>query len=129
MQYTGTQNSDLDYLLVIDRLGLLKFLARAQCAPRTEVFEGIWNWAEWESEITMILPLKNNSYQMVWAVFGRRIVINCKAETLPFTKSALGEKDENEVEDNGDNGDEDDSSEDEESPHFGERLVVLDFGS
>jgi len=128
VRYAGTQDSDSDYLLVIDRPGLLKFLAGAQCAPLAEEVRYVRKWVEWESEITTILPLENNSYQMAWAVFGRRIVINAEAETLPFVKSAVEVTDDNEADDNGDKNDEDQGSEGQEESHSGERLIVVDFG-
>lgn len=112
VQYGGTRDSDSDYLLVIDRRGLLKFAATAESTPQAETLKAARDWAEWEPEITMILPLENNSYQMAWAVFGRRVVINVVAETLPFAKLVLGS-----------------GSEDSEDFHSKERLVVVDFGS
>lgn len=129
VQYGGTRDSDSDYLLVIDRRGLLKFAATAESTPLAETFKAARDWAEWEPEITMILPLENNSYQMAWAVFGRRVVINAVAETLPFAKLALGFKGENETHDNAHKTDEDAGSEDSEDFHSQERLVVVDFGS
>ena len=126
VRYAGFRDSDSDYLLVIDRPGLLKFLAAAKCTPLAGAFR---KWAEWEPEVAMILPLENNSYQMAWAVFGRRIVINAVAETLPFVKSALALEDENETHENRHKTGEDAASEDSEDPHSGERLVVVDFGS
>jgi len=128
IQYAGTRDSDSDYLLVIDRPGLLKFLAGASYGRRTET-RRVREWAEWASGITRILPLENSSYQMAWAVFGRRIVINAVAETLPFAKPALGVKGEDDTEENGHKNDEGEGSEDSEDPHSGERLVVVDFGS
>jgi hypothetical protein len=114
VRYAGTQDSDSDYLLVIDRPGLLKVLSEARLTGEVRC---IRHWAEWESGITAILPIENNSYQMGWAVFGRRIVISAEAETLPFAKSALEVANENEAEDDGHKNDED-----------RERLIVIDFG-
>lgn len=123
--YAGTQDSDSEYLLVIDRPGLLKFLAGAKPAQGDKSAR---QWVEWESGITTILPLENNSYQMAWAVFGRRIVINAEAETLPFAKSAVEVAVGNEAGDDGHKNDEGEGSEDQEDPDNGERLIVLDFG-
>jgi hypothetical protein len=111
VQYPDIRESDSDYLLVIDRPGLRTFLAEAQGDIR-------FNWVEWESKITTILAIENNSYQMAWEVLGRRIVINAKSETLPFAKPILGVKDKNEAEDI-----------DHKISHCGGRLVVVDFGS
>src|SRR5258706_2686638 len=51
VRYVSTLNSDSDYLLVIDRPGLLKFLAREGAAF-------LHRWAEWESGITTIYHSK-----------------------------------------------------------------------
>ncbi len=131
VQYAGTRDSDSDYLLVIDRPGLLECLAEDGAKVDFELGEGddfFRPWAGWESGITTILPLKNNSYQMAWAVFGRRIVINAQAETLPFTKSAVEVADGNEAGSDGHKNDEDQGSEDQEDSDDEERLIVVDFG-
>ena len=122
--FGGNLDSDSDYILVIDRPGLLKLLAEAKQ-------EGKWplEWTEWESGITTIVPLGDDSYKMAWAVFGRRIVINAEAETLPFAKSAVEVvADGNQAEADGHKNDEGQGSEDQEDPNNGERLIVLDFG-
>lgn len=128
VRYAGTQDSDSDYLLVIDRPGLLKFLSGTQCVPPVEGFNYIRKWVEWESGITTILPIENNSYQMAWAVFGRRIVINAEAETLPFAKSVVEVASENEAENDGHNNDKVQSSEGQGDSDDRERLIVVDFG-
>ena len=115
------RDPDSDYLLVIDRPGLLKVIAGSKWRGRFAFTH--YKWDEWESRITTILPLENNSRRMAWAVFGRRIVINAEAETLPFTISAV--EDENETED--DENDEDHVFEYQEVPCNGERLIVVDF--
>jgi hypothetical protein len=122
IQYEDIRDSGSDYLLVIDRPGLLKLLGGAQGTMRA-------NWAEWESKVTAILPIGTNSYQMGWAVLGRRIVINAKAETFPFAKTALGIKVKDEAEDNSQENDENGGSDDLENSHYEKRLVVVDFGS
>ena len=139
VQYAGTQDSDSDYLLVIDRPGLLEFLAREGAEVLRELgpeflrklagegAEFLHRWEEWESGITAVLPLKNNSYQMAWAVFGRRIVINGEAETLPFAKSAVEVANGNEAGSDGHKNDEDQGSEDQEDPDNRERFIVIDF--
>jgi len=123
---TTYRDPDKSYLLVIDRPGLLKFLAGAKLAGGVQ--RRLHQWAEWGSEITTILPLGINPYWMQWAVLGRRIVIDADAETLPFTESAVKVADENEAEDDGHQDDEDQGSEDHEGPDNRERLIVVDFG-
>ncbi len=108
VQGAGTRNSDSDYMLVIDRPGLLNFLAEVQQSGWVRPL----GWEDWESGITTILPFENSSHQMAWAVFGRRIVINAQAETLPFTKSAVEVAEENEAGNDGHKNDEDQGSED-----------------
>jgi hypothetical protein len=58
VQYLDTRKSGSDYVLVIDLPGLRTFLAEAQGDMR-------FNWVEWQSKITTILPIENNSSQMV----------------------------------------------------------------
>ena len=118
----GTRYSNSDYLLVIDRPGLLEFLAGVQQSG----WVGPLGWEDWESGITTILPLENSSH-MAWAVFGRRIVINAEAETLPFGKS-VEVANENKAGNDGHKNDEDQGSGDQEVPATGERLIVVDFG-
>ena len=65
---------------------------------------------------------------MAWAVFGRRIVINAEAKTLPFVNPAVKVANENKAEVGGHKNDEDRYSEGQEYPNDGERLIVLDFG-
>lgn len=127
VQYAYTQDSDSDYLLIIDRPGLLKFCTGAQDVPMAVLHDH--EWACWGPEITTILPLENNSYQMAWAVFGRRIVINAEAGTLPFAKSVLEERDKKEAEGTSHEDNNNRDFEDQEDSHSGERLVVVDFGS
>ena len=117
------RDPDSDYLLVIDRPGLLKVFAGSKWYGRFACDH--YKWAEWESGITTILAIENNSHPMAWAVLGRRIVINAKAEFLPFTISAV--EDENEAEDDGHKNDKDQSSEGQGAPYNGERLIVVDF--
>ena len=119
------RDPDSDYLLVIDRPGLLNFLAGAQLAGGVKYRRR--QWEEWESGITTILPLENNSHQMAWAVFGGRIVINARAETLPFTKSAVEVADGNETDNDGHKNDEYQGFEGQEDPDNRERLIVVDF--
>jgi len=125
VRYAGTQDSGSDFLLVIDRPGLLKFLSGICLGQGVGC---VRNWAEWESGITTILPIENNSYQMAWAVFGRRIVINAEAETLPFAKSAIEIANENQAEDDGHKIDEDQTAEGRGDSDYRERLIVIDFG-
>ena len=101
------------------------FLAGAQLAGGVKYRR--CHWEEWESGITTILPLKNNSHQMTWAVFGRRIVINAKAETLPFAKAAVEVADGNQAGNDGHKDDEDQGPEGQDGPDNGERLIVVDF--
>ena len=147
VQCFGERNSGSDYLLVIDRPGLLEFLAREGVDSLHELAGGpeflgklagegaefLRRWAEWESGITAILPLGNNSYQMAWVVSGRRVVINAKAETLPFAKLAVEVADGNEEGNDGHESDEDEDYEYEgyeyeEHYDHRERLIVVDFG-
>jgi len=125
VRYGGARYSNSDFLLVIDRPGLLKFLSGI--CPRQGV-KYFRNWAEWESGITTILPIGDSSYEMAWAVFGRRIVINSKAETLPFAKSAIEIANEKQAEVDGHKNDEDQSSEGQGDSEYRERLIVIDFG-
>src|SRR5258706_3976887 len=120
----STRNPDSDYLLVIDRPGLLNLLAELQQSG----WVGVLGWVDWETGITTILPLENTSHQMAWAVFGRRIVINAEAETLPFTKSAVEVAEENEAGKDGHKNDESKGSKDHKEAENGERLIVGDFG-
>ena len=118
----GIRDSPSNYLLVIDRLGLLEFLAAARLTEECKLHY-VLQWTDWESRITTILPLEKSSDKMAWAVFGRRIVINAEAKTLPFVKSAVEVVNENEAEDGGNKNDKD-----QEDPDNGERLIVIDFG-
>ena len=116
------RGSPSNYLLVIDRPGLLEFLAAARLTEACKL-RYVLQWTDWESSITTILPLEKSSFKMAWAVFRRRIVINAEAKTLPFVKLAVGVADENEAEDSGNKNDEY-----QEDPDNGERLIVIDFG-
>ena len=111
-----------DYLLVMDRPGLLEFLAGARLSEECKRHY-VLKWTDWEPGITTTLPLESKSVKMAWAVFGRRIVIKTEAKTFPFIKSAVEVADANEVENGGHKNDED-----QEYPSNGERLIVLDFG-
>ena len=125
VRYAGTRDSDSDFLLLIDRPGLLKFLSGICLGQGVKC---VRNWAEWESGITTILPIENNSYRMAWAVFGRRIVINAVAETLPFAKSAMEIANENQVEDDSHKIDEGQTVGGQGDSDYRERLIVIDFG-
>jgi len=125
IQYALPRDSHSNHLLVIDRPGLLKFLSRARLE---EGFKGIRTWEEWESGLTTMLPIENNARWMTWAVFGRRIVINAVAETLPFAESAVEVSNDNQAEDGGHKKGEDKKFEGQGDPDCRERLIVIDFG-
>ena len=125
IQYALPWDSHSKYLLVIDRPGLLEFLSRARLEKGVR---GVRTWEEWESGITTVLPIENNLHWMTWAVFGRRIVINAVAETLPFAESAVEVANENQAEDGGHKNGEDQRSEGQWAPDCRRRLIVIDFG-
>ena len=125
IQYALPRDSHSNYLLVIDRPGLLEFLSRARLEKRARC---VHTWEEWESGITTMLPIENNLPWMTWAVFGRRIVINAVAETFPFAESAVEVANEYQAEDGGHKNSEDQRSEGQGDPDCRRRLIVIDFG-